>query len=619
MRSGPRSTRRGRWARALLLAAGCVAGATEAAAFQVEWHEWWLQHEPEFVWGQEPWSVRHADLFTGRPPPPQLVSGVAGLRPTFIRERPRGAVLRRGFVYARVVPALQTLSRDDEPAVRAAATYALGLSVEPRHAALLGPTLQERLHDPELGVKRAALVAMGQVYDPATAQALLEVVRDTWPGRRLTDSDRVPEVLSLAAVEALGYAADETLVPALLELFDRTPENEVARRGTLLAALGVGSGERAPQVAARLHPMLSDYWLDKRVRQFVPMALAHLGDPRSVDCLMEFLEDDDVDARLRVGAVRALAGLASADDGDVVTQLLHRAFTDKDPSTRRYALMGLFRMLARDDDAFENYLNHVRATTALSEQFRRPRHRNDQPFMALAAGVYLRAHPRYAPRLRAQLEHAVIDYKDPKHRGAYLIALGLARNEFYGEQLLELFRDQKPNQGEAALALGMLGYAPARDALYELLLDHANAPFAQLGAALMLLDDERAAPVLLRMLEESGNFQERTALALALGYHRTEPVAEALLERALTQRLDATTRAEACVALGELCTPTQLPIARECPPSFTRPTLAVTGGGLLGEPPLLLYPIPWSSIYSGDGARPVNPGGRAALRTIPRR
>ncbi|GJM22799.1 MAG: hypothetical protein DHS20C15_27140 [Planctomycetota bacterium] len=559
---------------------GALGSFTPRLCAQVRWDTWWRNHELEFLWGSEPWSVqtdvsamRGGGLRGGSSGP------VSGGRSSTPGGRQVGAVtvggsesvgpatLRRGFAYGRIVPVLLELAEHDDLRMRRQAVRALGRVVEPRFARLISDSLRARLEDKSTGVRAEAAFALGMVYDPENGPDLLAIAADSTAGRRLVGGEHISDRVRRGALAGLSAANDARIVPQLLALYESMPEKQISLRRAAILALGHGSAERAPQVAAIFEEQLRDPWVEPLLRTQLATALGHLGQRSSIPVLLEVLDEDTHDPRIQQSCLIGLGDLAEASDVHVIQRLLDATVDEKDPDSRRYALLSAARVLARDLHSDSSVESHVLFVRTLLEEMDSPRHRDDNPHHALAAGIYLRPHRVQAPKLEAQLIHDVNDFKDPENRGAYALALGLGGLESSGELLLELFQDNKDQlfRAECALALGFVRYEAATRDLRQVFEQRGLHPrlLELAGTALMLIGDDESADVLLQRLIKSGNYEERLGLVDALANYRNERVAERILELLDDDKLDTITHIGLCAALGKLATWRSLPHTAE--------------------------------------------------------
>ena len=213
---------------------------------------------------------------------------------------------------ARALPALGVLAREAHPYTRAFAVKGLG-GLKDRSAVTL---LTSLLADTDLFTAVEAIRALGRIGDPATADALFDVIFTAKPnpmlrleavsalggltGSRVVDAlvellpDRDP-LIRAAALRALAQVDGQTFI-AILSGFDQDSQWQV--RVALAQALAVLPSEAG---LPRLRMMLGDE--DQRVVPAVLAGLARLGAPEIEQVLLERLKADDFVVRMAAAQV----------------------------------------------------------------------------------------------------------------------------------------------------------------------------------------------------------------------------------------------------------------------------------------------------------------------------
>ncbi len=230
-------------------------------------------------------------------------------------------------------PGLSVLAQD--PEVAAALVDALGApesGVRQMAAELLGQSAVDRAgpalirtidEDDDPDVRVAALEALGSLGGPPTATA---VAID-----RLTDPN---DAVRVAAIHALGRVADDLdgVIARNPVITDLTDDPSPAIRGAIACLLAsLGPDDRSTRIVDSL---LDDPGEDGVVAGLD--AIRRLGEPRPVERIRPRLADTS--PRVRIAAIRAVAGSPSAD----AMQLdLIEALDDDDAQVRRTAALAL--------------------------------------------------------------------------------------------------------------------------------------------------------------------------------------------------------------------------------------------------------------------------------------
>jgi HEAT repeat protein len=243
----------------------------------------------------------------------------------------------------------------------------------------------------------------------------------------------------VAAAERLGRAEGDELEPALEGLRVLAGDLHVSVRATALAALGQIGGE--PELALVLRALDDDA---PEVAEFAALAIAQIGGEQAIARLRRALSHRFPEVRFQ-----AAAGLAELIPDEAVADLVP---------------------LLADPDA------EVRAQ------------------VVAALGVL--AEPHLVGHLAG-----VLDDDHPNVRLEAAIALGHFGDARAEAPLLQALQDRR-RVAEVARALSDLGSRKGNDTIAEIGASWFTPPHlrAELGAALVLLDDERGGPLLKRVL-----------------------------------------------------------------------------------------------------------------------
>jgi HEAT repeat protein len=203
--------------------------------------------------------------------------------------------------------------RDVDPIMRATAAEALGQMKSPR----VGAALIGALTDRNDAVRRAAVSALADMRERSAVGPL--------EGLLLNDSD--PDVRRECANALGNLSLPRSLEPLARALGDQDVE---VQRQAANAIEDLDDVTKAPAALVRATTAP-----DLELRRHATKALAHIGDPATVQALADRLGDDDKEVRL--AAVEGLGEMkvAAAIPG------LKRALNDRDPEVRRAAAEAL--------------------------------------------------------------------------------------------------------------------------------------------------------------------------------------------------------------------------------------------------------------------------------------
>ncbi|MBI1382872.1 MAG: hypothetical protein GC161_17500 [Planctomycetaceae bacterium] len=431
---------------------------------------------------------------------------------------------------AALIELLSAQLKSPDADLRAAGAMALARVAGARAHAELLPLLG----DAHNRVRHGALLAFGLIGDGPSCQVLLGVARSGRFG-----SSHISDEARDVAIVALGLARRRGQLPeldmAVAGLVGSADDRAGAYGLMLYPALvkdakhPLGNG-MAGAVRARLED--DGAGMEGRARAAESLLLA--GDPAAVKVLSHLLGS----AR---GELRRSAALAlSESDNPLALPALQTAYELEANASHRSAMlltMGRFGAPAR---------------SFLSQELRRGR-AGAKPFAALGLGLALRAEDD--SKARQVLRDAARGVKSDDARGAYALALGLARDGDAVPWLAEVLTSSGNAQQRsyAAQALGLVGTDAARDALLAAS-ERETSPAAIVGIAHGLAqfgreeDSARLADDLERVRDPALGNQ----LAAALVFHDTEGAYRTALRWAGDEAAPGTLRAAATEALGLL-------------------------------------------------------------------
>lgn len=493
-------------------AGGATTGAVDTLPDR--WEAWWESNKFDFVE-----LVRVQDAA-----PTQQ-----GSRRETPAEREERLADVRARIRSEILPLMRGLSASDDPAVRASSVVSLGKLRDREAYAAMTPLLG----DPSYLVRRSAMLGLGLVDDGRAAYMLLNIANDTPAGRALIGTNAISgddRGIALIALTLRGDDRGAELVGAMLD--ERDTLDDVLLALTCDAAGLMGS----PIVLDELIEIAQGERRPQYVRSAATSALGRIGDPSVTPVLVELL-DGALEPR-RAAAV-ALGEIAHSGSAHVIERLGEMLAHEKDAPARHFAAMSLGRIggsIARAtlEEAFEDANADMR------------------PWLALALGVAERSTPTgtLVPLLARRLARE----SNVETRGAYLIALGLARDEQALELLTEVLEDNNQELGgKAAMALGLCGQASAAPSL-RAALARATSPdlLRQAAFALGLLADTRSIGDLTELIRTTSNPFVASFAALGIALMGDEQAAGPLLHIIEREGPRGVTATWAAASVGQL-------------------------------------------------------------------
>lgn len=554
-----------------------------------DWRLWWTFHRDEFI---------------------QLKSRLAANSSAVIDDGfgttrgARGSELPDPRIVAeKVVPALlEALAGERNADVLTAALLALakiGRTATPELAPKIDAAIRPFLADPVQEVAETAALALGVLAAPSSAQLMADIALDTPAGRTLVHQAETPYRTRAFACYGLGALGQHTKNPDvrrfavhhLVRVFESDTSATRDVKTAALVGLSLVPLELAtPANASVTTPMSSreaglDWllavWNDKQesehVRAFAATSAAKLGAsaPAAAQAawklaLCEVLRaNSGRTAVLEQSAALALGMLGDNDDDELdvrVRQTLQRAARDADGLARRFALISLARIGARNGAGAHTSENQLALRKFLLEELEGAS-TPMRPWAALAVGVSealrLEGGGEPAKDVQVLLEKGVVQRRGPLEAGAWCLAAALSRDASARDPILEFVLTDRDSESRphAALALGLLGWDGAVISLRRVVQDSRFRPLVLRDAsiALGLLGSSEAVTSLLAMLDDSPSLAVQSAVSSALGYVGDARAVTPLLAAVTKGGRPDSVRAFAISALGGMCDRDPLP------------------------------------------------------------
>jgi len=436
-----------------------------------------------------------------------------------------------------IAPLLAAALADRNAQVRGAATVAYARVAGSEALEALLPMLK----DASVEVRNQTLLALGAVDDERAVHELLQIAHSGKRAGEVISQDARPiamVALALARQRGFGKGSESMLPAARGTGQDRDVADARAMQAFVDPATTRGADLRA------LSGLFDGDKAARRVKHPNERALEALrfdADDNTLEALLHAVGSRDVEVRRSTAAT--LGTLGDRVDGGVLAPLMSAFELEKEPLTRGLLLIAMGRHGGVDARRF---LEHQ-----LTDG-----HRAQRPWCAMALGVLARESGQAGDldRVREVLRREVLRQKNQDWRGAYVIALGLARDlESQPFLLDELTGANQESRTMAAIALGMLGTTEASEALRSALAEE-RSPFARaaLAQGLALVREPSDIPSLVGSLHELRVPDEATQHAAAMSFHGSPELTPHLAKIVEDASSPAVTRAAAIQSIGIL-------------------------------------------------------------------
>ncbi len=309
------------------------------------------------------------------------------------------------------------------------------------------------------------------------------------------------------------------------------------------------------------------------VASYAALALGRIGDPeQDTRALQRVLTARSAGLNVRRSAAISLGTLGKRASperraeiaGDIVDSINRRRLTDQ--TALNFALISLAYLVQADvRSEHTGVLGDARVGKFLLKQVEDGRYAA-RTYAALSLGLACRAigdtprteiYGEFQSNARQALRAGLRTANMPKRaRGAYAVALGIARDQRSSKDLVALVADKKEDdelRGYAAIALGHIGVAtkqvltPIREALVARRSEKLRRATA---TALGLLTDSGAVPILLDELRRARSQSAKGQVVIALAKVGDERAIQPLVDMLRNTKEQELTRALACAGLG---------------------------------------------------------------------
>lgn len=386
---------------------------------------------------------------------------------------------------------------DRDGYVRRAACVALGRLGGPKSV----PALIGMLDDPVLGVRHGTILALGGT---GSARAVFELIHIAKSGRARGSKESIGSLSRPLALIALGLANrfgckvdTASLIPSLVDEDDPSQRRELVMARLLHQVLAPGS---AATGFAREMAMGKNTPLALRCRAIEVLPIE--PDADTLLTLIRALNGSRLEARR--SAALALGHL----DHKLALQPLMTAFElEGEHLTRAFLLLSIGQQATKPARDF------------LLDQLRKGR-KTLKPWTALGLGLSIRKDGLGDKRVGDALRRALRTEKNQHAHGAYLIALGLSRDNASVPILLKSMLEARVSTTRVAAAEGLVLVGPdvARPAIKKRMLSdlcyYARSTYAGILGCIGKAAD---ASFLAKALRDESHPVARLSIATALG------------------------------------------------------------------------------------------------------
>ncbi|MEE8105724.1 MAG: HEAT repeat domain-containing protein [Planctomycetota bacterium] len=456
---------------------------------------------------------------------------------------------------------------DAEGEVKGTAILAWARIAKPEEAGAVVEAVHEYIADSKNPFREYLLLALGIIKHDRAVRTLREIVSDTKEGRAaLHGGKSLDERTRSFAAVALGTSGDvdsiDTLLAALKRERRQFPDFRVACATSLgLLARDADDGARKIVRTRLLKELTLKRW-PRPALAAIPTALAKAHDPKATHELKKILRGFRGSREVRQSCALALGLVAPGLEPDLVDILITTARRDADAMARRFAILSLGELSAReplwDSLSEKERADHEKAAKKVAHYFHGAfkglyKQPTDTPLFCLAAGLFARRFADQADAVRLHLERILKSGKVRGDRAAAAIAIALIGDKRGVPTLRTVMADASDSKlrAYAAEALGILGDKSVEKRLMTFVTSDASSEVRyRAGIGLAYMADQKMVAPLVGALADTHSETVRAILTQVIGEIGDRAAIPALMEMAADETRSDRARSRAIVALG---------------------------------------------------------------------
>lgn len=404
------------------------------------------------------------------------------------------------------------------------------------------PKLRAMLADPSVDVRHNAILGLGALGSPEAVELLVPIARSgaVDPNSR----DRISPAARSLAIVGMGLArqrrVDDRIDVEIAKLIQDRSRGD--REPIGVAALVYQTLAPSAELERYALSLAKDEDESPSVRCRAVESLKHTSDPATVTELLKLLAG----ARMDLRRSAALA-LGDVPDPRVLPALIAAVQNESEPLARGFLLISIGKQGGEQARAF------LMETLEKGES-------NARRWVVLALGIdaHRLANAEHSEAVGLAIRAASARERNPESRGAYWLALGLARSRHALDVLQTVLAEASDARERmyAASSLAMIGGEQATRILRERL-QVESAPMARVAIAnaLGVLGASEDVPGILGMLQQLRQPSLQAHAASAIADTATPAALLALTDLARTEDGPPARRAAAVEGLGMILSP----------------------------------------------------------------
>ena len=476
------------------------------------WEFWWEQNKESFL------NLKNRLSQSGN------VTGSAG----FLSGRGRKDEASNSkrptpeIIKSDILPTLKEALKEDNADILDSAVLALARVMRAKDADLILEDMVTLLGSTYQTAQQSATLSLGVLGSPKAIPYLGDLMIDSSDGQKLVGRSKVPNLVRAFAALSLGLINSPETVDRLFTVIQREKDSERDLKGCAITALGLmQDNERHEDIVNFLIKLMADTKMDPFIKAGVPTALGMLGDPVALSTVVKTFKQDKLNDWMVQSCAIAMGQLATIDNSEVITLLMKYIEKGKNDQARHFSYIALGQIGARDKELEKNMANHRKVANFLLKEIVKPSKVTHLPWAAISAAIHAQKQEVFQADVIDKASEKFIDSKNPSHKGAMAIALGLLNAKAHCDVLFKELKNSKEKalKGYICVALGLMNYKTAAEDIRKIAATEIASFRLRLQSAtsLGLMGDTEAVDVLIDALKKGSTLSVTSSAAQALG------------------------------------------------------------------------------------------------------
>ncbi|MFH2002982.1 MAG: HEAT repeat domain-containing protein, partial [Planctomycetota bacterium] len=467
------------------------------------------------------------------------------------------------IIHSTMIPALKGALGEDHADILDAVALALARITASEEAGLVLPDILGLLNSKHESAMQSATLGLGVLGAPDPSDALYELLIDSAQGRHLVGRHEVPVKVRAFAALSLGFINNSAGADRLIQVIRRAPDRESDLKAAAITALGLmRNNPRQDAIMDLLIQLLKERKMDPLVKSCVPISLGKLGDPTALPALLATFRDKQQSDPVLQSCAIALGLIGEITDEEVIRLLKSYIENGNDRQTQNFSFMALAQIGANDKAMESHSEAHMALMNFLLKNVVMPDKTAHRPWAALAAAIHARAHGVLQPAVINKIRESFERHKNPSHRAAMAISLGLLNAQGEADLLLDEFKASHEDalKGYICVSLGLMNHKASADRILDVVgATHSDGLRLKAAMALGLMGDRQVVDLLVQVLKNGETVSVTASAARALGLIGDVHAIPLLCEIVGDKKTNDTIRGFAVCALGLIGEKTDLP------------------------------------------------------------